>query len=129
MAKKKGSIGQYINERAIATSITVNKQRVLLMIVYFPYSVYTDHHVDKTNSAIEKHTKSKKSIQIVAGDFNADLGPGIGVERVSVGPHTLKESNRRGDWMKPWLMLQKVVALNTLYRKTPEKLPTRHRKV
>ena len=44
-----------------------------------------------------KHTKSKKSIQIVAGDFNADLGPGIGVERVSVGPHTLKESNRRGE--------------------------------
>ena len=66
------------------------------MSVYFPHSGYADHHVEKTYSAIEKHTKSKKSIQIVAGDFNADLGPGIGVERVSVGPHTLKESNRRG---------------------------------
>ena len=30
--------------------------------------------------------------QIVGGDFNAEFGPGIGVERLSVGPHTLKET-------------------------------------
>ena len=57
----------------------------------------------------------------MGGDFNAELGPGIGIERVSVGPRTLQESNKRGDWMKQWLMSQKFVALNTMYRKTPEK--------
>ena len=105
-----------INERAIATSVTVNSQRVLLMSVYFPHSVYADHHVERAYRAIEKHSKSKtKCIQIVGGDFNAELGPGFGVERVSVGPHALKEWNKRGDWMKQWLMLQNFVALNTMY--------------
>ena len=42
--------------------------------------------------SIKKHTNTKaKIIQIVGGDFNAELGLGCGVERVSVGPHTLKE--------------------------------------
>ena len=59
----------------------------------------------------QKLTKSKqKSIQIVGGDFNADLEPGFGVERVSVGPHTLFEGNMRGDWMKQWLMIQNFAA-------------------
>ena len=65
---------------------------------------------------IEKHTNSsKKRIQIVGGDFNAGIGPVV--ERVSVGPHTLKEGNKRGDWMKQWLMIQNFTALNTMYRK------------
>ena len=89
----------YINERAIATSITVNKQRVLLMSVHFPHSGYADHHVERACRAIEKYTKSKNSIHIVGGDFNGELGQGDGVERVSVGPHTLKGRNKRGDWM------------------------------
>ena len=62
------------------------------------------------------------NIHFVGGDFNAQLGPGLGVERHSVGPHTLKESNKRGDWMKQWMMLQKFVAINTTYRKIHQKL-------
>ena len=46
----------------------------------------------------EKITKSKKNMQIVGGDLNAELGPSIGIER-------LNESNSRGDWLKQWLML------------------------
>ena len=62
---------------AITTMIMVNHKRIKLMSVYF---------LQKT---IEKHTNSsKKSIQIVGGDFNAKLGPGYGVERAGVGPHT-----------------------------------------
>ena len=48
----------FISERAIAASITVNKQLVLLMSVYFPHSGYADHHVEKAYRAIEKHTNS-----------------------------------------------------------------------
>ena len=67
--------------------------------------------------SFEKLTNSKKkTIQFVGGDFNADLGPGYGVERVSVGPHTLKEVNKGGDWI-----MQNFTALNTMNRKTPEK--------
>ena len=60
-------------------------------------------------------------MQIVGGDVNAELGPGIGIERPSVGMHTLNKSDSRGDWLEQWLMLQKFVALNTTYKKTPEK--------
>ena len=58
----------------------------------------------KACRAIEKHMKSKEAIQIVGGDFCAELGLGTGVQRVSVGPHTLKDGYKRGDWMKQCLM-------------------------
>ena len=53
-----------------------------------------------------------------------ELGPRYGVVRVSVGPHTFKEVKKRGDWMKRWMMIQSFTALNTVYRKTPEKQAT-----
>ena len=114
-----------INERAIPTTITVNHHHIKLLSVYFPHSGYADHRIEKMCRTTEKHTKSsKKSIQIVGGDFNAELGQGDGVERVSGGPHTLKEGNNRGDWLKQWLMIQNFTALNTMYRKTPGKETT-----
>ena len=83
-------------------------------------SVYFFPSCRKMFRTIEKHINSKKNIQIIGRDFNDELGPGTDVERVSVGPQTLKESNKRGDWLKQWLMMQNLVAVNTMYRKTPE---------
>ena len=90
--RRRVNLTDFISERATAASITVNKQPVLLMSVYFPHSGYADHHVEKANRAIENHTKSKKAIQIVGGDFNAELGPGIGAERVTDGIRSKKEA-------------------------------------
>ena len=100
----------YMNEGATAMWITVNQQRVLLTSAFFRHSGYADRRVERAHRAIEKHTKSKKSNQIVGGDFNSELEFGIGVEWVIVGPHTLKEKNKRGAWMKQWLVPQKFVA-------------------
>ena len=86
---------EYINEHAIAKSITVNKQRIMSMSVFFPDTGHADHHVERAYKTIEKLTRSRMNIQIVGGDINAELGPGICVERLSVGPHTLKETNKR----------------------------------
>ena len=108
-----------ISERAIATSVTVKTQRITLVSVYMPHSGYADHHVEKAYNMIEKVIKPTRHMLIIGGDFNAELGPGIGTERRSVGQQTLNEANKRGDWMKQWLMTQKLVALNTMYRKTP----------
>ena len=44
-----------------------------------------------------------------------------GTECKSVGKYTLNESNKRGDWLKSWLMLNDYSALNTMFRKTPQK--------
>ena len=112
----------YINERAIKTTILVNRQHIDLMSVYFPHSKYADHHIEKMYKTIEKHmTNDKKCILIIGGDFNAELGPGKGTECKSVGKYTLNESNKRGDWLKSWLMLNDYSALNTMFKKTPQK--------
>ena len=92
------------------------------MGVYFPHSKYADHHIEKMYKTIEKHMMNyKKYIPIIGGDFNAELGPGKGSECKSVGKHTLNESNKRGDWLKSWLMLNDYSALNTMFRKTLQK--------
>ena len=88
------------------------------MSVYFPHTGYAHRHVEEAYKSVEKYTKCRRHIRIVAGDFNAELGPGIGVERLSVRLYTLNESNKRGDWMELWLMIQNFVALNTIYKKT-----------
>ena len=63
---------------------------------------YADHHVEKMYRTIEKHTNfSKKCIQIVGGDLNAELVPGCGVERTWVLVRTLsmkKKKKRRLGW-------------------------------
>ena len=113
---------EYINERAITTTILMNRHQIKLMSVYFHYSKYADHHIKKMYKTIEKHmAHCNKHIPIIGGDFNAELGPGKGTERKSVGRYTLNESNKRGDWLKSWLMLHDYSALNTMFRKTPQK--------
>ena len=51
-----------INERAITTTILVNRQHIKLMSVYFPNSKYADHHVEKMYKTIAKHMAHCKKI-------------------------------------------------------------------
>ena len=44
-----------INERAITTTILVNRRRIDLMSVSFLHSKYVDHHIEKMYKTIEKH--------------------------------------------------------------------------
>ena len=41
-----------------------------------------------------------------------------------MGRCTLNESNKRGYWLKQWVMSQRLVALNTMYRKQADKQTT-----
>ena len=68
----------------------------IVMSVYFRHSGYANHQVERAYRAIEKHTKSKKSIQIVGGDFNAELGLGL-VLNESVLDHTPSLQERKLD--------------------------------
>ena len=101
---------EYINERAITTTILVNRHHIKLMSVYFLHSKYAEHMAH-----------CNKHIPIIGGDSNAELGPGKGTESKSVGRYTLYESYKRGDWLKCWLMLHDYSTLNTMFRKTPQK--------
>ena len=74
---------EYINERAVTTTILVNRQHIKLMSVSFPHSKYADHHIEKMYKTIEKHMmNSKKYIPIIGGDFNAELGFGKGTNKL-----------------------------------------------
>ena len=52
---------EYINERAITTTVLVNRQHIKLMSVYFPHSKYADHHIEKMYKTIEKHMLNNKN--------------------------------------------------------------------
>ena len=111
-------------ERVVAMSISVNKHPVVLMSVYLPHSGYADHHVEKTYKTIIDTIKKEKCAKIIGGDFNAELGPGEGVELSAVGHYTLNKVNARGEWMTQWLLENKLVAVNTMYQKIPQKQVT-----
>ena len=52
----------YISERAIKTTIMVNRRRIDLMSVYFSHSKYADHHIEKMYKTIEKHMPNEKKV-------------------------------------------------------------------
>ena len=114
------------NERIVAMSISVNKHPIVMMSVYLPHSGYADHHVEKVYRTFAKIMEGEKGMKIIGGDFNAELGPGEGLELAAVGHYTLKKGNCRGEWMTQWLLENKMVALNTMYKKAPQKQATYH---
>ena len=112
------------SERIVAMLISVNKHPIVLMSVYMPHSGYADHHVEKVYKTINKMLEGEKGMKIIGGDFNAELGPGEGLELSAVGHYTLNKGNCRGEWMTQWLLQNKLVALNTMYKKVPQKKAT-----
>ena len=118
--RKRVNWTDYINERAISTSITVNKQHVLLMRVYFS-SGHADHHVELCTEQSKSRIPRKRTYKLWEGISMPSWDQGMEFERVSVGPHTLEEENKRGYWMKQCLMTQNLTALNTMCRTTLEK--------
>ena len=113
-------------ERVVAMSISVNKQPITLMSVYMPHSGYPDHQVEKTYKTILTTIDKDKDMKIIGGDFNAELGPSEGIELSSVGHYMLNKANCRGEWMTQWLLENSFDALNTMYKKTPQKQITYH---
>ena len=113
-------------ERVVAMVISVNEQPIVLMSVYMPHSGYSDHQVEKTYKTITTTIEKDKSLNIIGGDFNAEPGPGEVIELSAVGHYTLNKANCRGEWMTQWLLEYSLVALNTMYRKIPQKQVTYH---
>ena len=113
-----------VSERVIAASMSVNTQPLTLVSTYMPHSGYPDHQVEKTYGMICSVIGTDKSMKIIGGDFNAELGPGVRVEQASVGYYTLRKTSCRGEWMTQWLLEQKLIALNTMCKKLPRKQAT-----
>ena len=94
------------------------------MSVYFSRSGYADHHVEKFYRSIEKFTNFQERRTYKLWQETSLPNEDHGMEvHVSVLDHTytLKEENKRGDWMNQWLMIHNFTALNTMYRKMLEK--------
>ena len=76
-------------ERVVAASITVNKQPIILVSSYLPHSGYLDNQVERAYKTISTMMDREKSMKIIGGDFDAELGPGDGIELSCVGHYTL----------------------------------------
>ena len=76
-------------ERVVAASISVDKQPIILVSAYLPHSGYLDNQVERTYKMITTMMDRKKSMKIIGGDFDAELGPGDGIELSCVGHYTL----------------------------------------
>ena len=72
------------------------------MSVYLPHSVYADHHVEKVFRTVAKMMEGEKGMKIIGGDFNAELGPGEGLELAAVGHYTLNKGNCSGYFRTKW---------------------------
>ena len=98
-----------------------------------PWWACTCHTVAIPTTTSRKLTKQsfstigkEKCMKIIGGDFNAELGPGEGIELSSVGHYTLNKANCRGEWMTQWLLDNISVAMNTKHKKVPQKHVTYH---
>ena len=92
-----------------------------------PHSGYPDHQVKKTYNTYLKTVGRDKSMKIIGGDFNAELGPGEGVELSGVGiTYTPNKANCRGEWLTQWVLENNLFVLNTMYKKLPQKQVTHH---
>ena len=112
---------EHISERAITTTIVLNHQRIKLMSVYFPHSGYADYHVEKCTE------RSRSTRQIAKNTYRLLEETSLENWELAREPNVqvlADEGNKRGDWMKQWLMLQGYTALNTMYSKTPGKQTT-----
>ena len=73
-----------------------------------------------------RRSKKDKSMKIIGGDFNAELGLGVGIELSSVGHYALKKSKwkrRMNDTVVTW---NNLVALNTMYKKLRQRQVIHH---
>ena len=62
----------------------------------------------KTYKTILTTIEKDKSMKIIGGDFNAEFGPGEGIELSAVGHYTLNKAHCRGEWMTQWLLENKL---------------------
>ena len=76
-------------ERVVAASITVNQQPIILVSSYLPHSGYLDNQVERAYKTITTMMDREKRMKIIGGDFDAELGPGDGIELSCVGHYTL----------------------------------------
>ena len=96
----------WIRNGVITTMIVANHQSIMLVSVYFFHSGYADHHIEKCTEQLRStRVLAERAYRLLEETSTLIWGLGLGVERVSVGPHSFKEGSKRGDWLKQWLMI------------------------
>ena len=88
----------------------------IISIDFFPL----DQSIQTNGGSYECYT-GKHAI-IIGTNKIAAMCLGTGERPINI--QNERETNKRGDLMKQWLMLQKFVALSTMYRETLEKQVT-----
>ena len=94
---------EHVSERVIIV-LKLRHQRIVDDSDHFSHTGYADKHIEKMYKCLEAQCR-KKHTTISAEDFNAQFGLGEGTESVNVGKYALGKSNKRGTWLKQWLVI------------------------
>lgn len=132
-----GGVGFLIHKKHIqnVTKIHSISNRVMYLIyrlntryslkivqVYAPTSAHSDAEVeifyDDINTAIQQEPTH---YSMLIGDFNAKLGHKEDETETSLGTHGFGERNERGQTLLEFLLQQNLFAMNSFYRKTPQR--------
>ena len=96
------------SERVVATSNSDNKKPITFG-KNMPHSGYPDHHVERAYETIRRAIDKDRNMKIIGGDFNAEMGAGIGIEQASVGHYDPSESNKKGPTNSTRRLQEKLV--------------------
>ena len=117
-----------VSERVSYIRIHRGRWRMCVIGVYFPHGGYSEDEVQEVYNVISEildETRKRKEMIMIAGDFNAEIGPIMDQDNSKyIGPCTMGEQNFRGFLLKRWCELQHLTIANSIFSKRQVHLET-----
>lgn len=126
VSKKYASrIEQYvgISERIAMIMMNIHEKITLKIIqVYAPTSTHPDEEIDEFyEKIIETNTCYHSTYTLIIGDFNAKIGQRLEETESYIGEFGYGVRNDRGETLVNFLHSNKYFAMNTFYKKKPQR--------
>ena len=117
-----------VSERVSYIRIHRGRWRMCVIGVYFPHGGYSEDEVQEVYNVISEildETRKRKEMIMIAGDFNAEIGPIMDQDNSKyIGPCTMGEQNFRGFLLKRWCELHHLTIANSIFPKRQVHLET-----
>ena len=106
-----------VNARLGVLTVRLGILRLQVIGIYMPDSTYPDEEIEMVYEQLEHilgPRRPKNHTRIIAGDFNAEVGPqDLFDDPAIIGAGGINNRNVRGDWLVQWCTLHAFVLGNT----------------
>lgn len=112
-----------ISPRVLCLILRLNDRYNLKIIqVYAPTSTCSDEEIDAFYDDVDSALSRRSShYTLLMGDFNAKLGLRNDDTEASMGPYGFGVRNERGQRLLEFLLQQKLYAMNSFFKKAPQR--------